>query len=345
MTAALLALGIALAQAPNPSEFNEKAKQLAVEERYAEAEKLWNQALAAAPDYFPALFNLGFMYHSRREFEKAAPVLARAARLQPGDFNVRYLRGSALVNLGRREDGLREWRAALRIQPANFKLMQIMAVEFGKGRYFKEAAELARRVLDLRGEDANAWFIAIKACQDAGDPAAMELARRAVEKFPSSARANFEYGYHLQKTGRTAESIPYFEKAMAADPNYEEPFFFYGESLMKDDRNEEATGYLRTALRIRPDYVMASVALARSLMELERYPEAVKELERSVELSPRHPLPHLLLSQLLYRMGDEGRARTEKEVSLRLRRADSAIMEVPQGRPFPPEGGAARAKR
>jgi hypothetical protein len=34
-------------------------------------------------------------------------------------------------------------------------------------------------------------------------------------------------------------------------------------------------------------------------------------------------------------MGDEERARREKEISLRLRREDPTLVETPQGRPFP----------
>ncbi len=166
---------------------------------------------------------------------------------------------------------------------------------------------------------------------------------RAAEKFPGSARANFEYGYHLTKIGRTAQALPYLKKAMAADPSYEEPFFFYGEWLLNEERYDEALGPLRTAVSNRPDYVLASVALAKALMRLERYSEAVKELERIMRLSPNHPQPHLLMSQLCFRMGDEERARQEKEISFRLRREDPTAMEVPQGRPFVAEQASSRA--
>ena len=70
-------------------------------------------------------------------------------------------------------------------------------------------------------------------------------------------------------------------------------------------------------------------------MELERYDEAVRELEQMIRRSPKHPQPHLLLSQVCFRMGDEERARREKEISLRLRREDPTLVETPQGRPFP----------
>lgn len=337
MTLAWVAFAFALAQRPDPAALNEAATKLAREHNEAAAEKTWQQAIEAAPDFFPAVFNLGFWHFSRSRFDQAEPLLLKASRLQPGNFNARYLLGMTRVNLGRIEAGLMEWRAALDIQPKNVKLMLVMAVTYGKGRYFKDAAGVARRAVELSGDDPNAYFVAIKSCQDAGDgAAAMDIARRAAAKFPDSARANFEYGYHLQKIGRPGEAIPYLKKAMAADPNYEEPFYFYGECLMEEDKVQEAIGYFRTALRDRPDYVVASVALARALMELEKYDEAVRELGQVIRLSPKYPQPHLLLSQVCFRMGEEERARREKEISLRLRREDPTLVETPQGRPFPP---------
>lgn len=335
MITALLLIALAAGAQTGPEALSQKAAVLAQEGKYDDAAALWRRALTIQPRFFPALFNLGYMHFTRSQFALAADFLTRASKVKPEDFNTRYLLGALLVNLGKREDGLREWRKALALQPRNLKLLEIMAVEYGKGRYYTEAAAAARRALEIGPDDPDVYFIAIKACQDSHDPEATEIARRAAERFPDSARANFEYAWHLRKLGQNEKSVPYLKKAMQADPNYEEPFFFYGEVLLQDERYEEAIPYLRRALRNRPDYVAASVSLAKALMALERYEDAARELEAALRLQPKHPQPHLVLSQVYFRMGDEKRAREEKEISLRLRRADPTIMETPLGRPFP----------
>jgi tetratricopeptide (TPR) repeat protein len=317
----------------SPDALSEAATRLASEKHYDEAVALWTKALAAAPDHFPSLFNLGYTHFTLGRFDEAAPFLARAARVRPADFNVHYVLGSALVSSGRREQGLAEWKRALAVQPNNRKLMQLMAIEYANGQYFREACETARRAI---GDDLNGHLIAIKACQDARDPSTIELARQAVTRFPDSARTNFEYGFELQRVGKREQSVPYLRKAMEADPAYEEPFFFYGDLLVRDEQYAQAVDYLRTALRNRPDYVAACVSLARALMGLERYREAAEELERCAHRSPKHPQPHLLLSQLYFISGDEERARVEKQLSLRLRRENPTLMEAPQARAFPP---------
>ena len=54
----------------------------------------------------------------------------------------------------------------------------------------------------------------------------------------------------------------------------------------------------------------------------------------SMLIDPKHPQPHLLLSQIFFRLGDEAKASEEKQVSLRLRRENPAILEVVQPRTF-----------
>ncbi len=331
-------LALVLAFAPpqtSPDALSDAAKQLATEQNHETAAVLWKRALAINPNHFPSLFNFGFMRYSLKQYSDAEPLLARAAKVNPGDFNTRYILGATLAASRKREAALLEWRVALRLQPDNVKLMQIMAVEYGKGAYFKEACELARRALDVNKFDLAANLVAIKTCQDARDPEVIEIARRAVEYFPGSAQTNFEYAFQLQKLGHREESVPYLEKAMTLDRAYEEPFFFLGDLLLKDERYEEAVGHLRTALRIKPDYVPACVSLAKALMGLDQLPHAVGALEACAQRNPRHPSPHLLLSQVYFRMGDEKRATEEKELSLRLRRENPDLMESPQARPFP----------
>ena len=213
--------------------------------------------------------------------------------------------------------------------------MQVMSVEYSKGRYFGEAAALAQRALELKTNDPNLYFLAIKAFQDAGDYAAAgNIAQRAEQTFPDSARANFEYAFHLQKDGKIDQALAALQKAMKADPSYEEPFFFYGNLLVDQEHNEEAIPYLRKAIENRNDYVPARVVLARALMNLQKWTEAIAELNETIALDPKHPQPHLLLSQIYFRLGDEAKAKTEKEISLALRRQNPTILEAVQVRPF-----------
>jgi len=177
------------------------------------------------------------------------------------------LLGTVLGRLNETDAALRAWRGAFALQPGNRKLMQVMSVEYSKGRYFAEAARMAEAALQLAPEELALYLVAIKARQDAGQhEEAFALARRALAKFPASARANFEVGFHLHKLGRWDEAMPYFEKAIGAEAGYEEPHYFRGDVLLRREDFDGAAGAFRTALEKRADYTVARLGLARAWM-------------------------------------------------------------------------------
>ncbi len=320
----------------SPAEpFSEQALAAAQSGRPDEAAQLWSQALQKDPKHFPSLFNLGVLLHRQKRQADAAGLLDRAALLQPG-YQVHLIRGSNFQQLNRREDAIRAWKAALTYQPKNVKLMQVLSVEFTAGRYFHEAAAIARQALRLSPDEPNLYFLAIKAYQDAGDDAAASaLAAESATRFPQSARAQFEHGYYLQKSGQAEAGMKYLQRAMELDSHYEEPFFFYGDLLVKQAQWEAALTPLRKAIAIRPEYSPARVALARALSNLNQLPAAVQELEQAAALDPKNAQPWVMLSQLYFRMGKEDQAREAKETSQRLRRENPGVLEAAQARPFP----------
>lgn len=335
MKRALFLVLVAAALAQTPAGLSDRAKQLASEHRFDQAEKLWRQAISLDPDYFPALFNLGYMYFSSNHPAESRLWLEGAVRVQPMDFNSRYLLGLVLQSAGDRDAALRQWRRALAIQPDHSKLMQVMIVEYEKGLYYSEAQALALRALQLNPGGLDFYLLAIHACQNARDLAAgLNIARRAVARFPDSARAQFEYGFHLQRAGQLAEAVDVLKRAMELDSNYEEPFYFYGDLLVTEGRDEFAIPYLRRAIAARADYLPPRLSLARALMHQEKWQQAVAELEGAIRIDPTHPEPHLLLSRVYFSLGDDERAAREKEVSLRLRRENPHALEAAQGRPF-----------
>ena len=331
----LLLLMLYWVQGVDVESLSSRALELAQERRFEEAEQLWKRAIQISPKLYSATYNLGYMYHSQRQYAKAEPYLMQAVAIRPNEFAPRYLLGMLLSQSGRSQEALEQWRAALGLRPNDLKLMQVMIVEYGKGRFFEEAAGLAERALAAGPAHPALYLAIIKAYQDKNDHrTALRIAGQMIQKFPNVARANFEYAYELDRAGRSDEALAFLKAAINADPNYEEPFFLHGEILSRASRWEEAIPAFRRAIELKHDYTAARVALGRALMNIGRYNEAESELLRAVSIVPDHPQPHLLLSQVYFRCGKEDLAAREKELSMRLRRNKPELMEAPQGRPF-----------
>ena len=155
-----------------------------------------------------------------------------------------------------------------------------------------------------------------------------------MSRFPQSARAHFEYGFHLQKVGRTDEALKELEKAMALDPSYEEPPFFYGDLMQQHGRYEEAIPYLQRAISIRTDYIPARVALAKALMGLKKWEQAMKELSEAVRLTRVIPNRTCCYHKFISGWAMKSK-RGKKRMSLKLRRENPTVLEAVQGRNFP----------
>ena len=95
MNVLVAAASLMFAVQANPDALSEAATKLAQQQRYDQAAALWSEALKTSPAHFPSLFNFAFMRYSQKRFADAEPLLARAAKSRPNDFNTHYLLGGA----------------------------------------------------------------------------------------------------------------------------------------------------------------------------------------------------------------------------------------------------------
>jgi len=95
--------------------------------------------LMLAAEEFPALFNLGYSYFREQRFAEAAPLLRRAAEASPNDFNAHYLLGVTLLKLNQSDDAPASLARSAAYPASNLRLMQVMSIEYSKGRYFGDS--------------------------------------------------------------------------------------------------------------------------------------------------------------------------------------------------------------
>jgi tetratricopeptide (TPR) repeat protein len=115
-------------------------------------------ALAVAgDDFLPALRLKGELLTERREPEQAASVLARAARLAPGDYDARFACGNALFDAQRFDEAIVEFEAAGRLRP------ELTDADYNRARSLTnlerldEAENLLARCIERAPQDADLY--------------------------------------------------------------------------------------------------------------------------------------------------------------------------------------------
>jgi len=132
---------------------------------------------------------------------------------------------------------------------------------------------------------------------------------------PGYPEAHNNLGQLLAKTGRQAEALSEFDKAI--DINlYMEPWVARcnkGQTLLQMGRKDEGVAELRTCVRIAPRYCQGHRALGRFLVSEGKPDEAQVELEAYARNCPTQADPQLQIGLARLKAGDAAGARAAFE--------------------------------
>ena len=126
--------------------------------RKEDAEAEYREALRINPDFAEAHNNLGLLLGNMSRKEDAEAEFQDALRINPDYAGAHYNLGNLLKERGRKEDAEAEYRDALRINPdfaearAN---LGILFLETGKKEEAKKEFEIAKRLFDEQGKEAD----------------------------------------------------------------------------------------------------------------------------------------------------------------------------------------------
>jgi len=228
--------------------------------RLDEAERLYREILAAAPDHVDSLHLLGVVASQRGRHAEAIALIGRAIALRPqpaAEFHSNI--GLAHRALGQPDQAIRHFERALALKLD-----------------YAEAHNNLAAVLKDQGRAAEA------------EP----HCRRLVALKPEAASAHFALGAVLQDLARLDEAAAAYRQALAIDPNYAPARHNLGTVLQEQDRFDAAAEEYRRALALKPDYAEAHFNLGTLLMEQGRIGDALDCYGRAQALKPDYANAH-----------------------------------------------------
>lgn len=257
--------------------------------RLAEAEALYRQVLARAPNQVDSLHLLGVLANQRGDFETAVSFIQRAIAQKKAapvaDFHNNL--GIALGGLGRREDARKQFSRAIQLKPGYTEALNNLGVVLMEDGDTDEAEKNFQKVLAVK---------------------------------PSSAKAHYGLGNIAFNRGRLADALAHYDRAIAHEPGYAEAHNNSGRTLMDLGRTADAEARFRKALSLRPDFAASHYSLGVALAERGAFAEAHAAYDRAIQLDPEAADYHWNASHLYLREGNF--ARGWQEYEWRLRRAN-----------------------
>jgi predicted O-linked N-acetylglucosamine transferase (SPINDLY family) len=222
--------------------------------RLAEAEGIYRQILAVAPEHPEACNLLGVVAMQTGRFLLAVEWIGRAAALEPASPAYAGNLGEAFRLAGRMREAVEQYRRAIALQPN-----------------FPDAFANLSLALSALGELDEA----IAAC------------RSAIALKPDFVAVYGNLCEYLRRQGRLEEAVPVLEEAILRQPGQAILHHNLGFVLAALGRGDEAVEAYRKAIELRPESADAHFNLANALSDAGWIDEAIAGYERAVALDPR----------------------------------------------------------
>ncbi len=194
--------------------------------RLAEAEGLYRQIMAAAPDQPFAAYLLGVMAHEAGDDENAAELLSRALAIKPDLVEAHNALALTLRALGRPDDARACCQKALALRPDYVGALNTLGLALYDLGQLAEAAENFNKALAINPDFADAHSNLGLVLQDLGKPdEAVAHHVKALAIKPDYAEAHNNHGNALRELKHLDAAIEAFERAIALQPDHAEAYW------------------------------------------------------------------------------------------------------------------------
>jgi tetratricopeptide (TPR) repeat protein len=223
-----------------------------------EARTVYEEILDLHPKNFDALHLLGVVAAQMQNPRKAANLIAKAIKINPGLPAPHCNLGIALHELEKFEAALASFDKALELRPDYAVALCNRGHVLKTLRRLPAALASYDRAITLKPDlaEAHANRGAVQ-CALKQWHAALASFDRAVALQPHSAEVRFNRGNVLKELGRLEAAVSSYDSAIAINPDYAEAYLNRGFVLKELMRWEEASANFDRAIVARPDFAEA----------------------------------------------------------------------------------------
>lgn len=247
---------------------------LSPNEAFPQARSAAQRALdidATLADAYAALATTSSFYE--RDWAKAESEFKRAIELNPNVPNIHYQYGYFLQTTGRCDEGIREFKNAIELEPL----------------FIAAAANLAGSYMNCRQFDL-----------------ALEQATKTYKLEPNHPTIRYWMGAIYIANGMYPEAVALGEKVLQTDPNDQDALYITGYAYAKEGRRSDAEGVLKKFNDIAQRQYVLAYYLASIYAALGEKDKAFAELERSFTEGDSE-LPRLKSDPLMDNLRDDPR--------------------------------------
>lgn len=265
-----------------------------------QAQAVYQQVLRLNPDHFEVLHLLGVLAYQQKHYEVAVDLIGRAISLHAKNANFYYNRANALVELGRNEEALAGFDAALKLLPEfadafNNKGLLLLATG-----HIEDALPCMQEVVRIRPNSYIAHFnLGNVAAGARRFDAAIEAYNQSIALSPEFAQAFTNRGSAKSALGLLANAVEDFNTAIRLSPTLVEAYVNRGNAQEKMKNSVEAMESFSSAYAINQSfpYLAGTLFNAKNLLcDWEAYEQNRLYLLESVKQGAQVAYPFTVLA-------------------------------------------------
>jgi tetratricopeptide (TPR) repeat protein len=247
---------------------------------------------------------LAIQHHTAGQLQEAEQIYRQVLAVAPNHPDALHLLGVIALQAGRADVAIDFINRAIAVRPAAGFYSNLSEAYRKSGR-FGEAESSARRsiALDPRNAPAHANLGATLADQEKYDEAETEL-RAVLEIDPNLSIALTNLGNVCKAKGRLDEAIELGRRSIALDPNNALGHNNLGASLEKKELPVEAEAEYRKAIQLDPRRPEVYVNLGNLLYQQHHHDDALRIWEQAIAVDAKHDNAHWNIALALLARGD-----------------------------------------
>ncbi|MGB9893644.1 MAG: tetratricopeptide repeat protein, partial [Candidatus Saccharicenans sp.] len=246
----------------------QRAQFLEFEEKYPEAEQVYQQILEQTPDSPASYVNLALVLAHQKKMEEAIEVLKKGLVRLPDSETLMVRLGHTYLVSGRYLLAFQTMEKVLQLNPKNVDALTVCATILDAAGRKKEARSFYEKALAIEPESKHLRMsLAANLASDGRLTEAIEIYKKLLADFPEDQSLYQFAGLAYAYLGDYDQAIFYLKQAVSILPT-RSGYFNLAVACQKAGRNKEAVDYYRLYLENAKDDNQANIKLARR--ELER---------------------------------------------------------------------------
>lgn len=276
-----------------------------------------------------AEYSLGHAYMSQNQVQQAYDAFEHVMKEDPEFTEASFHAAEALVRLGRYDEAIpRLLEYAEKSTENRQDTYKLLATSYFHLNRYKDASAAARSALRLDPTDTELQELLGNIATVRGRwKEAEKIFFKVLQLNPTSAFTHFQLGWIYENTDRVNQAIEEYKKSIQFDPEATEAYNNLGWLYTEQGKRKEALVIFEKAIELNPRDVDLINNLGWTYSILGKHTEALEQYQKGLSMNPQSSLLHANLGTIYYKMGrfPESKRALERALDLRGDASDHAV--------------------